>query len=149
MTITIYHLNRNGEKIGSKEIDLSKYEKIGATGNGLAFKPKRGKIIEAYFNNVFYDWYKRDQEMLEESAGRTYHYDLIDKNLPDRPNNRKRDKKGRPIRIFTEYEDLYKKYNVAKWWFIDKNSWDMVKNYLKEHNMTFWDYYNNEWRDDL
>lgn len=149
MKINIYHLNRNGEKIGKKNLDLSKYEKIGTTGNGLAFKPKRGKTIEVYFKNIFYDWYLRDQEYINESAGKTYHYDLIDKNLPDKPNNRKRDEKGRPIRIFTEWEDLYIKYNIGKWWFMDDDVFDIVRKFIKDSNMTFWDYYNNEWRDDL
>lgn len=148
MNIQIYHLSKDQKRIGIKELDLTRYIKIGTTGTGLAFKPKRGKVIEAYFENIFYDWYLREQEYLNENAGRTYHYDLIDKNLPDKPSNRKRDEKGRPIKIYTQWEDLYKKYNVAKWWFVEDNTFDTVRKFIKDNNMIFYDYINNEWIED-
>ena len=149
MKIKIHHLNRNKEKIGIKEIDLTKYQKIGATGSGIAFKPKKGKTIEAYFESNFKDWYLRNQEINEDGVkNKTYHYDLIDKNLSNTPKNRKRDNKGRPIRIFTEYEDIYKEYNVEKWWFFDDETWTLIKKYLKKNNIKFWTYYGDEWIDD-
>jgi len=148
MKIQIYHLSRDQKRIGIKELDLTRYTKIGTTGNGLAFKPKRGKVISVYFENIFYEWYLREQEYLNKDAGRTYHYDLIDKNLPDKPSNRKRDKRGRPIKIYTQWEDLYKKYNVAKWWFVSDDTFDIVRNFIKDNDMVFYDYIDNKWIED-
>ena len=146
--IKIHHLNKKRKKIGIKELDLTKYSKFGSTGNGLYFQPKRGKGFMVYYESE-YDIYDKHQKYNDKAAGRYFTYALIDKNLPDKPNNRKRDEKGRPIRIYEEKKDLYEECKVGKWWFIDNENWDKLLEYVKESGAShlFYDQTLEIWHD--
>jgi len=148
MTITIHHLNKNKKKIGIKKLDLTKYIKFGSTGNGMYFQPKKGKGFEALGEEIF-DSYKEQQDLHDEAVkNKCYRYDSIDENLSDSIQNRKRDNKGKPIRIYEKDKDLYKEYNINKLWFIDDENWNKLLVYIKKSGIPYLFYFNNEWIED-
>jgi hypothetical protein len=147
MKITIHHLNRNGKKIGIKEVDLTKYSKFGSTGNSVYFQPRRGKGFDVSFEDSF-KHYQKEQQCNNESAGISYHYARIDENKSDSVKNRKRDEKGKPIKIYEPIKDLYEEWNFGKWWFIDGENWDRLLQYIKDSGTPHLYYFDGQWIED-
>jgi len=145
MKIKIHHLNKDGKKIGIKELDINKYSKIGRTGQGLFFQPKKGKGFEASGYWIFEDIQKLQKDNDKAVEKKYYTYARINENESDSLKNRKRDEKGKPIRIYEKPENLYKEYGVSKWWFIDTDEWDKTIALAKINNIPILYYDMGEW----
>ena len=130
MKINIHHLNRDRVKIGIKELDLTKYVKFGSTGSGIYFQPKKGRGFAVSGEREF-NIYEDLQRQNDEAAGRHFAYAKIDENLPGGAKNRKRDSKGKPIRVYEVAKDIYEESGMAKWWFIDDDNWNKLLEYVK------------------
>jgi len=144
MIFTTYSLNRDKKKIKIKEMDINRFEKIGATGSGLALKYKKGKIIYLKMEYWFDEFYINAQKRNEESVKKRYYsYVKIDKDKPDHPKNRVRDNKGRPIKNYTKPIDYYIEHEVMKVKFISDD--DFYKVYDKAEKLgIFYEWFEGE-----
>jgi len=133
MIIQTYKLNKKRERIGIKEIDLSKFEKIGNTGSGFALKYKKGKSVFVYDENIF-EWYERMQEDNDRAVkNKSFHYKKINENELPYKQNRARDEKGRPIRVYEEPVDCF--IYVKNKSFIDELTFSRIWKYASDRNI--------------
>lgn len=138
MIFETYHLKRNREKFKIRQIDINKFEKIGATGSGLALKYKKGKTIYLGLEYLFDEYYIKPQEMNDEEVKcRAYSYIAIDKNKPCSPKNRVRDSKGKPVKDYVKPIDCYIENKVNKIEFISDNDFERVYNKVKELDILY------------
>ena len=59
MIIETYRINKNKKRLKGRSIDLSKFIRIGTTGQSLALQYKNGRVIELYDDFIYTDscWY--------------------------------------------------------------------------------------------
>ena len=142
MKIKTYKLNRNREKINIKELDLTKFERIGTTGNGLGFKYKKGKTIFVSFESSFdlmLEMQKQNDEAVEK---RYFRYARINENESSSKQNTLRDAKGKPIRIYEEPIDYYLQFKHLR--YISEDDFYIVREYWEKEDI-FMECYGNEW----
>ncbi len=107
MIFKTYKLNRQKKQIQIKELDTDKFERIGTTGSGYALKYNKGKTIYLSGEWAFDEMSKRQKMNDEAVKNKSYSYARINENESSSKQNTLRDKKGRPIRIYTTPEDCY------------------------------------------
>lgn len=104
MIIEAFKLNRKGEKIQRKQIDLNLFIAFVATGNSIKLMRKKGRPTEL-FDTGYYRFFADQQKMNDKSVEcRTFHY--LYKGEGRKPSDVLRDDKGRPIKEYTQPEDI-------------------------------------------
>lgn len=104
MIIEAFKLNRKGEKIQRKQIDLNQFIAFVATGRSIKMMRQKGRPTELYDTGVYRMF--ADQQRMNDSAvqRRTFHY--LYKGDGRKPSDKLRDDKGRPIKEYTQPEDI-------------------------------------------
>lgn len=137
--IEIYKLTRDRKKVKSKQLDLTKFEKIGTTGDGLALKYEKGKTIYVFTENNFDRMLERQEYNRKLVESRCYSYARIDENKSSSKQNTKRDEKGRPIKIYEELKDYHSEIKHLD--YVNDTTFNEIYNYAKAQNKLY------EWHD--
>lgn len=140
--IEIYKLTKDRKKVKSKQLDLTKFEKIGTTGDGLALKYNKGKTIYVFTENNFDRMLERQEYNKKLVENRCYSYARIDENKSSSKQNTKRDDKGRPIKIYEELRDFHSEIKHLD--YVNDATFNEIYNYAKAQNKLY-EFY-NEWK---
>jgi hypothetical protein len=133
--IEIYKLTKDRKKVRIKQLDLTKFEKIGTTGDGLALKYEKGKTIYIFTENNFDRMLERQEYNRKLVENQCYSYARIDENKSSSKQNTKRDEKGRPIKIYEELIDYHSEIKHLD--YVNDTTFNEIYNYAKAQNKLY------------
>lgn len=133
--IEIYKLTKDRKKVKSNCLDLTKIEKIGTTGDGLALKYIKGKTIYLFTENNFDRMLERQEYNRKLVESRCYSYARIDENKSSSKQNTKRDEKGRPIKIYEVLKDYHSEIKHLD--YVSDTTFNEIYNYAKTQNKLY------------
>jgi hypothetical protein len=130
--IEIYKLTKDRKKIKSKQLDLTKFEKISTTSVGLSLKYEKGKTIYVFTESNFDRMLERQEQNKKAVETCCFSYARIDENKSSSKQNTKRDEKGRPIKIYEELRNCH--LEIKHLDYISDTTFDEIYEYAKTQN---------------
>lgn len=132
MIIEAFKLNRKGEKIHRKQIDLNQFIAFVATGRSVKMMRKKGRPTELFHTGI-YEMFADQQRMNDEAVERRlFHY--LYKGEGRKPSDVLRDDKGRPMREYTQPENILGK--IAHLYYYEGRE---IYEYAKAKNIFFYE----------
>lgn len=139
MIIKVFRLNRKKQEIQFKDINLNQFKAFIATGYSIELLRVKGRPTKlfntAWFDNIAIE--QRNNDEAVEHRAFSYIYNGDGRKISDKL----RDDKGRPLRKYTQPEDMLGK--IAKYFFYKG---DDIFKYAEEQGLLFdeYEYYGEE-----